>query len=98
MAIKIPSLILKQLYTFGSLKNVNGGVQFSVKNRLSDATLTGLNSIKFDGQAIPLDGVTIILEDGATLTVDEITAVYHPQPLVVKFNAQMFVGKVTPEF
>ncbi|MBK8984592.1 MAG: hydroxymethylglutaryl-CoA reductase [Chloroflexi bacterium] len=73
--MKIPSLILKQLYTFGSLKNVNGGVQFSVKNRLSDATLTGLNSIKFDGQAIPLDEVTIILEDGATLTVDEITAV-----------------------
>ena len=75
MAVKIPSLILKQLYTFGSLQNVNGGVQFSVKNRLSDATLTSLNSIKFDGQAVPLEGVTIILEDGHTMGAEEITAV-----------------------
>ncbi|MGB5061796.1 MAG: hypothetical protein WBO48_24085, partial [Candidatus Promineifilaceae bacterium] len=72
MAVKIPSLILKQLYTFGSLQNVNGGVQFSVKNRLSDATLTSLNSIKFDGQAVPLEGVTIILEDGHTMGAGEI--------------------------
>ena len=48
--MKIPSLILKQLYTFGSLENRNGGVQFSVKNRLSDASFAGLKSIKFDGK------------------------------------------------
>ncbi len=88
MAIKIPSLILKQLYTFGSLQNVNGGVQFSVKNRLSDAALTGLNSIKFDGQAIPLDGVTIHLADGQTLAVDEITAV---SPLQFPLRASLII-------
>jgi hydroxymethylglutaryl-CoA reductase (NADPH) len=33
----IPSMLLKRLYTFSSLKNTPGGVQLSVKNRLSDA-------------------------------------------------------------
>ena len=41
----VPSLLLKQLYTFGSLKNSADGLQFSMKNRLSDATLTGLRGI-----------------------------------------------------
>jgi len=64
MSIKIPGLILKQLYTLGSLENMNGGVQFSVKNRLSDATLTGITSVKFDGSAVALDGIRILLANG----------------------------------
>ncbi len=40
MAFPIPSMMLKQLYTFGSLKNTPDGVKFSLKNRLSDATMT----------------------------------------------------------
>jgi hydroxymethylglutaryl-CoA reductase (NADPH) len=72
--MKIPSLILKQLYTFGSLENVNGSVQFSVKNRLSDAEITGLKSLKFDGKNVPIGNVSIILADGTTLQATDITA------------------------
>ena len=71
--MKIPSLILKQLYTNGSLENKNGGVQFSVKNRLSDASFTGLKSIKFDGDERSLEGVTILLADGSVLPVSAVT-------------------------
>ncbi len=71
--MKIPSLILKQLYTFGSLENVNGGVQFSVKNRLSDAMLTGLTGVKFDGDVVSLETVSILTGDGRSLSVGEIT-------------------------
>jgi len=53
--VKIPSLVLKQLYTHGSLENVSGGVKLSLKNRLSDATLTAINEITIDGRAIPLE-------------------------------------------
>ena len=49
----IPSLLLKQLYTFGSLQNVATGVRFALKNRLSDAQLTGLTSVKINGQEVP---------------------------------------------
>jgi len=42
----VPSLLLKQLYTFGSLSNTPDGVKFSLKNRLQDATLTELIHLK----------------------------------------------------
>lgn len=62
----VPSLLLKQLYTFGSLKNTDKGVTFSIKNRLSDATLTGVNSICFNGREVALKCVTIDLGNGET--------------------------------
>src|SRR5512136_567826 len=70
----IPSMLLKKLYTLGSLKNADQGVQFAVKNRLSDAELTGLRSIAVDGRPIALNEVTLELADGRTLTPDEISA------------------------
>ena len=61
----VPSLLLKQLYTFGSLKNSPDGVQFSIKNRLSDATVTGLRGIRINGQEIPLHDVEVRVDDAA---------------------------------
>ncbi len=55
----VPQLVLKQLYTFGSLKNIPEGVTFSLKNRLADAKLTGVKSISIDGENIPPDKVKI---------------------------------------
>lgn len=64
----VPSLLLKQLYTFGSLKNGDDGVQFSIKNRLSDATVTGLRGIRINGQEIPLHDVEVRLDDEVVQT------------------------------
>ncbi|MCX7706793.1 MAG: hydroxymethylglutaryl-CoA reductase [Anaerolineae bacterium] len=69
----IPSLLLKKLYTLGSLKNTPQGVVFSIKNRLSDAELVGLRSIALDGRTVPLQAVKLILPDGRALTPAEIT-------------------------
>ena len=41
----VPQLILRQLYTNGSLKNVDSSVQFSLKNRLADTKLLSINEI-----------------------------------------------------
>ena len=46
--MRIPGMILRRLYTNGSLQNVDGGVRFEVKNRLSDATLTRISEIKIN--------------------------------------------------
>jgi hydroxymethylglutaryl-CoA reductase (NADPH) len=59
----VPSLLLKQLYTHGSLKNTEQGLSFSIKNRLSDATLSGIFSIKINGQEVSLQDVSIDLLD-----------------------------------
>jgi hydroxymethylglutaryl-CoA reductase (NADPH) len=52
-------MLLKRLYTYGSLENINGGVRFNLKNRLSDATITGFEGLKINGQSIPLEKVTL---------------------------------------
>ena len=64
----IPSLVLKRLYTFASLKNVEGGVKFSVKNRLSDAKLTGITRIKINDRDVPLAVVTLQTTDGLQIS------------------------------
>ncbi|HAS42076.1 MAG TPA: hydroxymethylglutaryl-CoA reductase [Microscillaceae bacterium] len=69
----VPSLLLKQLYTHGSLTNEDDGVSFAIKNRLSDATLTGLMNVKIGGKEVSLDQVKIELGDGKPLAPKDIT-------------------------
>jgi len=69
----IPSLVLKQLYTFGSLKNVEDGIKFSLKNRLSDATLIGICKIKIDDIEAPKAALALDL-GGQILALDQISS------------------------
>ncbi len=85
--MKIPSLILRQLYTMGSLENVPGGVRFGLKNRLSDATLTEVAGISVDGDAIPLDQVRFEI-GGEEIAPGEVTP---DQPIVFPLRKQMSV-------
>ena len=76
MALAIPSMLLKQLHTNGSLRNTDAGVQFSDKNRLSDATFTGLTGLKFDGYEVPADSIFVRLPRVCmTLTCDAFLSV-----------------------
>src|SRR5512134_627148 len=69
----IPSLLLKRLYTFGSLKNEAGGVRLSVKNRLSDARLTGITRLRIDDQEVTLSAITLQTAEGHSITPGEIS-------------------------
>ena len=75
----IPSLLLKKLYTLGSLKNADEGVQFAIKNRLSDAEIAGLHSIAINGVPVALEHVLITLADGREMPAAQMTA-DHPVP------------------
>jgi hydroxymethylglutaryl-CoA reductase (NADPH) len=55
----IPSLLLKQLYTRGSLQNTSKGVRFSIKNRLKDAKIEKINSVMVAGKQIPLEKILL---------------------------------------
>jgi hydroxymethylglutaryl-CoA reductase (NADPH) len=66
-------MILRQLYTRGSMENMPDGITFDVKNRLTDVKLTGVNTIKVNGRTIPNKDLTFTLDDGRVLTPDEIT-------------------------
>ena len=72
--MKIPSLVLRQLYTNGSLTPTGDGVAFSLKNRLTDAKLTGLQSVTVDGREVEADQLTLSLDDGSTLRAAEVSS------------------------
>ena len=55
------------------MKNVNGSVEFSIKNRLSDAEFVGLRSLRIDGGDISRSAITLHLNDGRILRPDEVT-------------------------
>ena len=88
----IPSLLLKQLYTVSSLENTDHGVVFALKNRLSDAQLTGLLALRIDGKEVPLDRVHLELDDGTTLDPGQIskkTPVPFPLRKIVRVAAEI---------
>jgi hydroxymethylglutaryl-CoA reductase (NADPH) len=68
----IPSMLLKRLYTYGSLENIANGFRFSIKNRLSDAKLTGIQSIVVDGKVAPPDRITIDFGNGQQMTPQQL--------------------------
>ncbi|MDX1419624.1 MAG: hydroxymethylglutaryl-CoA reductase [Rubricoccaceae bacterium] len=72
--MKIPSLVLRQLYTNGSLTPTDEGVRFSLKNRLVDARLTGLYEVTVDGETVPSDRLSLTLDDGGSLRAAEISS------------------------
>lgn len=72
--MKIPSLILKQLYNFNSLENTEAGVQFVVKNRLSDATLTAIKAVTIGDTQVPLADITLVMEDGSKRAATSVNA------------------------
>ncbi len=70
----IPQLVLRQLYTFGSLAQSAEGVRFTLKNRLSDAALVGLSRVTIGGTDVPLDRVTIDAGDGPPIPARAVSA------------------------
>lgn len=70
--MQIPSLVLKQLYSFGSLANIDGGIKFSIKNRLSDATLNKINRVTITGEDVPLEDIQLNLGNGRVITPIEL--------------------------
>ena len=70
----VPSALLKQLYTFGSLENTDQGVEFAIKNRLKDATLTELLEVKIDGKPVSRDDIHLFMGDGDTYRADDISS------------------------
>jgi len=55
-----PQPLLGRLYTLGSLDNDDDGFHFEVKNRLFAATLTTVDRLALDGEAVALGDVALV--------------------------------------
>ncbi|MCA9735858.1 hydroxymethylglutaryl-CoA reductase [candidate division KSB1 bacterium] len=90
--MKVPSLLLKRLYTFGSLQNDSGGVRFSIKNRLSDAEFTGVTSLRINDMDIPEGAVKIDINNGEKfdlIDISEKKPISFPLRTILNFYVQI---------
>lgn len=86
----IPNMLLKRLYTYSSLENTDDGVSFSIKNRLSDAQLTALKSLKINDTEVPLSAVSIDMGDGTVVPaklVSTVTPINFPLKQTLRVQA-----------
>jgi len=95
MLFKVPSLLLKQLYTFGSLANTTTGVRFALKNRLSDATVTAIRGIAVDGRSADLAALTLTSGDEAPRAALSITP-KDPLELPLRRIVTLELGRFAP--
>jgi hydroxymethylglutaryl-CoA reductase (NADPH) len=72
-----PKHVLRKLYNHSSLKNSNGKVCFSVKNRLSPATIQQVSQVSIDGRTIPAENVSISTGGLANVPLERVSR-HHP--------------------
>jgi hydroxymethylglutaryl-CoA reductase (NADPH) len=85
-------MLLRQLYTNNSLKNTAGGVQFALKNRLSDGEFSELTAIKIDGREVPPAQISVDLGDGQFVAAESVRDVAFPLRKVL--NVRCDVGNL----
>jgi hydroxymethylglutaryl-CoA reductase (NADPH) len=88
----ISEKVLSKLYNHTSLKPADGGIRFSVKNRLSPSTLHGITRVAIDGQNIQNDKVRIAYEKEAPRPSDQInpdSPVDFPLGALLTFHVEM---------
>jgi hydroxymethylglutaryl-CoA reductase (NADPH) len=83
----IPQMILRKLYTFGSLRNTVEGVTFSLKNRLSDLVLNQLVDVRIGPLELKAADIEIELGDGIWRSAADIGP-DQPVPFRLKQVAQ----------
>ena len=67
--------VLNKIYNRGSLRNAGGKVRFSVKNRLSPATLLQIRSVSLDGQTVPGNCIALACDARGPIPADQISEV-----------------------
>jgi len=74
LSLDIPDRVLKRLYTYGSLRNADDGIQFEIKNRLQNARVAGVDRVAVDGESIDPGRVHIETANGERYRLDQVTA------------------------
>ncbi|MEX0763399.1 MAG: hypothetical protein WD208_04120 [Dehalococcoidia bacterium] len=67
----VPAFILRRLYVKGSLENVEGGWQFTLKNSLGSGYAKEMLPVTVDGNDVPLPNTTFRL-DGTEMSFDRV--------------------------
>ena len=84
----IPQMLLRKLYTYGSLRNTGEGLEFSLKNRLNDVTLIRVVKVRLDAMDIEAKDLEIDVGDGKWIPA---TAISEARPESFPLKAIAFI-------
>jgi hypothetical protein len=70
--MNVPPFLLRRLYVKGSLRNVDGGFEFDLKNSLGSGYAERALPLIVDGEELPLDAARFVL-DGEAIGFDEVS-------------------------
>jgi len=87
-----PSL-LDRVYVRGSLKNIETGYEFKLKNTIDNGTLSGVKSLTVDGVVVALSAISLQTSAGEKRAED----ISYKNPLPLYYNSEATV-RVAGEF
>lgn len=68
--VTIPSFLLRRLYVKGSLKNIDGRMEFELNNKLGSGYARRMEHLTVDGEIIPLEDSSFEIDGVRTLFSD----------------------------
>jgi hypothetical protein len=86
--MKVPAFLLRRLYVKGSLRNVNGGFEFDLKNTLGSGYAESVMPITLDEEALPTSATKFIV-DGVAIPFEDVSA---DNPMTLGMNKLVTVA------
>ena len=81
----IPNFLLKKIYKKGSLREIDEGIAFDLKNILGPGLITGVNFVKINDR-IYNSSVIQIIKSGAKTLAEQVSC---DNPLLIKLNEEV---------
>lgn len=78
----IPAFMLKKIYKKGSLRHIEEGIAFDLKNILAPGFITGINFVKLNDTLYDSSFIKII-KSGAAIIAEHISS---ENPMMIKLN------------
>jgi len=86
--MKVPAFLLRRLYVKGSLRNVEQGFEFDLKNSLGSGYAEQVLPISLDGEQLPIESTRFVV-DGESMPFASVSA---EQPMTLGMNKLVTIG------
>lgn len=85
--VSVPGFLLRRLYAKGSLRNNQDGFQFQLRNTLGSGYARRLHPLTVDGEAVPLERASFLL-DGVTTPFADVS---EAKPFTLALNRDITI-------
>jgi hypothetical protein len=85
--MQVPEFLLRRLYVKGSLRNVDGGWAFDLRNSLGSGYAEQVLPLTLDGDEVPVEAARFVV-DGKSTPFNEVSAA---NPMTLAMNGDVTV-------